>query len=577
MEDLPDDLLLERYREHRDEQAFARIVERTLPLVHSIAVRTTGRQDLAEDVSQQVFIKLARNPGQVRKKNGLLAWLHCSARTQAIDAVRADSRRMARERKAAPLMHPDSSNDVSWGSLAPHLDRIVGGLKPEDRTIVLLRHYQGYSLRKVAEALNISEEAARKRSFRALERLRAGFAQRGIATSSAVLATLLPAHAVTATPAAFAAATTTTALTSLTGVTSTASFLGLALMSTTTKIAIVSVATASLLGTAWFAFKRADSASRPDQAAVSGDSESRSRGKTDSGTTKASRPARESARSKSSRDPAQDASLLAELKSILSAKDADGAEETERKLADCLSRMDADGARRALDYITSLGGDYRDFRLRALDRLTDLNPRQALEWGRKIGPEYVEHALARWTGADADAALAWADAEGGSNPDGNPYYPAIIGGLPDTPDRLDRATALALALPEGKTAEQAIRSASDYALGQGVDKALQWLEPLSGDRYDMACTNMILQLMEEDPLATLHWMKDSRFFKERENNKHTIYQVLDAAISAGKGDQVAQFIENLPSEEERSRYQKEIDRLRASKELFSDMKEESSK
>jgi len=211
-----DDELIREFASSRSEQAFRRLVDRHCDLVFSVASRVTQNPDLARDVSQQVFSKLAARPGAVATGVPLSAWLHRTCRSLAIDLVRSEEARRKREvtLSASPLMNAEPSPD--WSALEPVIDSLIDELPELERRAVVMRFYEKRSHGAIGASLGLTEEAARKRLDRALERLRGLLAKRGIATSSAALATILPAHAVTTAPAGLAASLSSTALSTAT-------------------------------------------------------------------------------------------------------------------------------------------------------------------------------------------------------------------------------------------------------------------------------------------------------------------------------------------------------------------------
>jgi hypothetical protein len=92
------------------------------------------------------------------------------------------------------------------------LDDAVNALGEADRRAILLRFYERRDLHAVGSVLGVSDDAARKRVARALEKLRVWLARRGVASSSAALVGLLSAHSVSAAPAGMAAAAAAGAL-----------------------------------------------------------------------------------------------------------------------------------------------------------------------------------------------------------------------------------------------------------------------------------------------------------------------------------------------------------------------------
>src|SRR5476649_1830025 len=93
-----DSELLRRYVRERSEPAFAELVQRQTGLVYSAALRQVGGDRLlAQDVSQSVFIDLARKAGRLAERPVLVSWLYTSTRFAALKARRAEQRRQARE------------------------------------------------------------------------------------------------------------------------------------------------------------------------------------------------------------------------------------------------------------------------------------------------------------------------------------------------------------------------------------------------------------------------------------------------------------------------------------------------
>lgn len=213
-----DSELLAHYATHGDNAAFAALVQRHLGLVYSVALRQThGNRSLAEDISQQVFTDLAKKAGKLTEHSSLLGWLHTATRFAAIKTIRADLRRLARETEA----HQMHELERGTGDLArpqrpvePLLDDILAGLKERDREALLLRFHGGCSYAEVGLRLALSETAARSCVERALERLRAAYASRGIRSTGAALMAAMAAEASAAAPTGLAATVTQAALAS---------------------------------------------------------------------------------------------------------------------------------------------------------------------------------------------------------------------------------------------------------------------------------------------------------------------------------------------------------------------------
>lgn len=209
--------LLRRYAEHRNEHAFAQLVQRHVNLVYSVALRqVNGDAHLAADAVQLVFTDLARKAPSLLGHRVLAAWLFTSARFAAAKLVRGEQRRHAREQEAQ-LMHTlndsdDTAAQLDWERVRPVLDEVIGELGESDREAILLRFFEGRDYVSIGEKLHLAHNTARMRVERALDKLRAQLERRGVRSTSAALATVLANQAVLAAPAGLAATVTGAAL-----------------------------------------------------------------------------------------------------------------------------------------------------------------------------------------------------------------------------------------------------------------------------------------------------------------------------------------------------------------------------
>ena len=225
--------LLAAYAAHGSEAAFRELVARYLNLVYSTALRLVGGDtQLAEDVAQTVFIGLARKGRTLSSKVMLGGWLHQHTWYVATRAVRNERRRQTREREAVEMNTLQDDSGATWRQLAPILDEAITQLGSEDRTAIVLRFFEQRDFRSVGEALGSTQDAARARVNRALEKLQVLLKQRGVALSAGTLGSVLAAGAVTAAPAGLVLAISSAALAGATAGTGTTLTL-LKLMATT--------------------------------------------------------------------------------------------------------------------------------------------------------------------------------------------------------------------------------------------------------------------------------------------------------------------------------------------------------
>jgi RNA polymerase sigma factor (sigma-70 family) len=212
MQELDDISLLREYVQHGSEDAFAALVTRHVNKVYSIALRHARKPHQAEEIAQAVFVILARQARQLGSRVILSGWLCRTAQLTAVTFVRSEIRRARREQEAYmqnPLVETES--DV-WPQIAPLLDAAMAGLNEADYHAVVLRFFDGKSMKEVGAALGASENAAKMRVNRAVEKLRRFFTRRGIVVPVAVLMAAISANSVQSAPAALARTATTVAL-----------------------------------------------------------------------------------------------------------------------------------------------------------------------------------------------------------------------------------------------------------------------------------------------------------------------------------------------------------------------------
>jgi RNA polymerase sigma factor (sigma-70 family) len=173
--------LLAEFRVNQSEDAFSALVRRHVDLVYATAVRQVGDAGLAEEITQDVFVVLARKARSLGQHKTIAGWLYQTTLHRVRQRLRAELRRQRRDEIAAELKADAASGQSVWEPLVPLLDEGLEAMEDKDRTALLLHCLEGRPFREVGEALGMGEDAVRKRVNRALEKLTDFFRRRGFA------------------------------------------------------------------------------------------------------------------------------------------------------------------------------------------------------------------------------------------------------------------------------------------------------------------------------------------------------------------------------------------------------------
>jgi RNA polymerase sigma factor (sigma-70 family) len=242
--------LLRRYARDHDQAAFRQLVAGRIGFVYAVNLRRLRNPHLAEEATQAVFVALARKAPRVAEGPSVIGWLHRSSLYESRNLLRAQAHRLARESEAQRLgtaaAEPTSGGDTT--ELASVIDEVLGEVNAADREAVLARFFCDQSYTEIGAALRVSENAARMRVERALDKLRARLQRRGFSSTAAVLATALPACATAAVPTGLAASVADAALATVTTVAGTAAVWT---FMSTTKFALSAAALVAVGGTAY--------------------------------------------------------------------------------------------------------------------------------------------------------------------------------------------------------------------------------------------------------------------------------------------------------------------------------------
>jgi len=204
--------LVREYAQSNSDEAFATLVSRHVNLVYSVALRHVWDPHLAEEITQGVFIVLARKAKSLNQKTILSSWLCRTARYISADTLKIQRRRQLCQQKAQMQSTLNEPEPVVWNQIAPFLDEALSCLGEKEHDAVVLRFFDGKELKQVGAAMGTTEDAARMRVNRGLEKLRRFFIKKGLTLSSAALAGAVAANSVQAAPAGLAVTISSAAL-----------------------------------------------------------------------------------------------------------------------------------------------------------------------------------------------------------------------------------------------------------------------------------------------------------------------------------------------------------------------------
>lgn len=175
--------VLERVRV-RDPEAMASFFDRYFGLVYAVALRLSGDRDRAEDLAQEVFYKVNRAAHTLDPARDPAPWLVGITTNAFRDRWRSTAGRIDRHsasfdgdlvlRDTVAARTPGPVDDFVTGERERRLREAIAALPEGLRTLVSLHDFAGWGHDRIAEALGITHDAARKRYSRALATLRRG-------------------------------------------------------------------------------------------------------------------------------------------------------------------------------------------------------------------------------------------------------------------------------------------------------------------------------------------------------------------------------------------------------------------
>lgn len=173
-------VLIQRAR-NGERGAFRELVEQYKKKIYYFSLDLTGNHHDAEDLSQEVFIKVYRSLKNFRGDAKFKSWLYRIAvntcisqrRKKSVSAMTLqedfDSDSTHHYFDVGESNHPERSAEA--GLMQQHIDNALQQLTPRERSVFVLRHYNDLPLKEIAQVLKISEGTVKSMLFRAIRRL----------------------------------------------------------------------------------------------------------------------------------------------------------------------------------------------------------------------------------------------------------------------------------------------------------------------------------------------------------------------------------------------------------------------
>lgn len=164
-----------------DEAALRQVYDQYGSLVYSVAMRVTQDRCAAEDVAQQVFIRVWERPTTFDPERGSLrTWLATLAHSRAVDHVRREQAGRRREQRQLIEAPSDVEDAATSSAVGEQVRRAVDALPDDQRSAILLAYYEARTYRQVAATLDIPEGTAKSRLRLGLRRMAKSLEQEGL-------------------------------------------------------------------------------------------------------------------------------------------------------------------------------------------------------------------------------------------------------------------------------------------------------------------------------------------------------------------------------------------------------------
>ena len=173
------DVVLVRQCLEGEVKAFERLIDKYQKTIFNVALRMSNDYDAAEDIAQAVFVKAYEKLASFEAGHKFFSWLYRMAVNESLNFVNRHKRFEALEDVfAAEDKTPEESYEES--EMAQRVERALMRLEPEQRALIVLKHFQELAYEEIGFIFDIPEKTVKSRLFAARQALKQIMLKQGL-------------------------------------------------------------------------------------------------------------------------------------------------------------------------------------------------------------------------------------------------------------------------------------------------------------------------------------------------------------------------------------------------------------
>lgn len=177
MKNYTDEQLVRLYVDTQRNPFFEEIYDRYADKVYRKCLSFVKDQAKAEDFTHDIFLKLIVRVGSFKENSKFSTWLFSITYNYCMDQLRT-TKKMAEDELTESIDVIDDSDDIQEMEMdAKRLREVLDGISPEERTILLMKYQDDFSIKDIADTFGLTESAVKMRLKRTREKLRKKYAE----------------------------------------------------------------------------------------------------------------------------------------------------------------------------------------------------------------------------------------------------------------------------------------------------------------------------------------------------------------------------------------------------------------